>query len=218
MDIAVVTQIHREEEERAGEHDLQGFEREDLVGTVAPPHHECHRQQGDVLGESLPGGEFQRLAEASAVLDGNQRGAEQRQQREEDHRNQREDRNQTDADLEQQHAPHHQLGAAQPDREGHRRRLQVLHAVDREVFVDLQRRAPRVDHLREARKDERAGEDQPADVRQNLESPGPPHRASSIGASTARILSKIRPGLSIAPFASQQSTTRSESSFAAAAK
>ena len=218
VNVTVIAEVHRQEEERAGKHDFQRLEGENLVGTVTPPHHEGHRQQHDVLGERLPRGEFQRLAETSAVLDGDDRGAQQRQQREENHRQHGEDRDQPDADLEQQHAAHHQLRAAQPDRKCHRRRLEVVESVDRKVFVDLQRRAPRVDHLRETRNDERAGEDQPADVGHDLENPGLSHRASSIGASTARIFSKLCSGESIAPDGSLQSTTRSESSFAAAVR
>ena len=218
VNVTVIAEVHRQKEERAGKHDLQRFEGENLVGPVTPPHHEGHRQQHDVLDESLPRGKFQRLAEAPAVLDGDERGAQQRQQREENHRQHGEDRNQPDTDLEQQHAAHHQLRAAQPDRKGHRRRLEVVESVDRKVFVDLQRRAPRVDHLRETRNDERAGEDQPADVGHDLENPGLSHRASSIGASTARIFSKLCSGESIAPDGSLQSTTRSESSFAAAVR
>lgn len=84
--VAVGAQRHRQEEEEAGEHNLDGLEGEDLVGAVAPPHHHGHRQQDEVLEEGLPRREADGVAEAAAVLDRDDRGAEQREHREEEHR------------------------------------------------------------------------------------------------------------------------------------
>ena len=218
MLVTIDAQIHRHAEEGQRQQHLDGLERENPVRAVAQPHHEGHRQQHQVLGERLPRRELERLAEAAAVLHRDPRGAQERQQREKCDRHQREDRHQPDPHLAQQHAPHHQLGAAEPDRKRHAPRAQELDAVDRQVFVDLQRSAPRVDHLQKARDDERTGQDDTADGRRY------PKRFvchavySDNGASAPTILAKIASGVSIAPDASLQSTTSSRSSSRAAAR
>lgn len=174
--VAIVSQIHREEEKGDGKHDFQGVEGEDLVGAVTPPDHQGHRQQRQVLVESLPRRQLQRLAETTAVLDGDHRSAEQGEGGKKEHGKHGEDRDQADTYLEEEHTAHHHLGTAQPDRKGHARPLEGFHPVDGKILVDLHGGAPRIDDLREARHDERAGKDQPADIGQQFKGPGLPHR------------------------------------------
>ena len=141
--------------------------------------------------------------------------------RKEGHRRQRKDRDQADADLEEQHAAHHQLGSAQPDREGHRGRFEPLQSVDREVLVHLQGRAPRVHDLRETRENEGCRKNDPAEIGQQFEDSVLSHRVDRVGrtgASAAPILSKIASGEAMVPVSSLQSMTRSCGSEAAASR
>lgn len=89
----------------------------------------------------FPRGEFDRLTETAAVLDRDERRTQKGKDRKEKHRHQSEDRHQPDTHLAKQHATHHHLGAAQPDRKDHAGRNQIIEPVNREVFVDLDQRS-----------------------------------------------------------------------------
>ena len=77
-----------------------------------------HGQQDKILQEGLPGGEFQCLAKAAAILDREKSCTDEGNHRKDEHRADGKDRHQADAHLEHQHQTHHQLGTTQPDREG----------------------------------------------------------------------------------------------------
>ena len=171
MTIAIEPQPHRQKEEKNRQCDLRTAEGKNLIVPVISPHDGRHRQQGQVLEECFPGGEFDRLTETAAVLYRDERRTQKGKDRKEKHRRQSEDRHQPDTHLAKQHATHHHLGAAQPNRKDHAGRNQIIEPVNREVFVDLDRRSPGIDHLRKARHDEHDGQHQAANS--GNQAPGP---------------------------------------------
>ena len=154
IEIAIGAHAHREDAEQARQRHLRAVQLHHPIFAVAVPYDEHHGQNHQILQESLPRSEFQRIAEAAAVLHRDPCGAEEGQRREEDHRYQREYGYKARADLEHQHETHHEFGSAQPDGEYHAVWQQLLESVYRQILVHLERGAPRVDGLDETRKDE----------------------------------------------------------------
>lgn len=70
--LAIEPQPHRQKEENR-QSDLRTAEGKNLIVPVISPHDGRHRQQGQVLEECFPGGEFDRLTETAAILDRDER-------------------------------------------------------------------------------------------------------------------------------------------------
>ena len=206
-EVTVCSYTHRNDAEQHRKQYLQTLELKHGTAAIAIPHDEHHRQDYQILGECLPRRQLERIAETAAILHRYPRCAEERKHREEYHRCERENRYQTCTHLEQQHKAHHQLGTAQPYREDHTYAAQLLHAVYGEVFVDFQRRTPRIYRLHETREDEYQAHQSAAHMRGYLQLAAHLSTRSTYRFTRLRIRAKTSSGEAIASSAVLQSTT-----------